>query len=353
MAAHVERLIRIYNRLKRGPVTIEIISKWAEKVGIDVSSRQLYRDLNQLKNLQINEGENVEEYVDEKNKKTWKVEFATKEEKLTPYDINTFFLLKNFAPNAIIQERKKSFEKIEATFYKSFSNSNYQKYIEANELYLRNNQFMQAKYNSREHQQIEDFIWALHNKRCITIEGDKHNTANTKFGIENFPITLYPLELMFCHGRVFICGATDTKQQINFVLDDTLQYSLTNKTFNRKKYYTNYKNAVDNMFGISDTINNKVYHIKLEYTDNYALATKKFVLHNSQKWELLKNGNYMLHLHCSIGRDVVSLVAAGLDKIKVHSPKILKDFINKKYAESIMVNNGELPVNEERANKDY
>ena len=68
MAAHFDRLIRIYNRLKRGPVTIEIIAKWAKNAGIDVSERQLYRDLEQLKQSQINDGENIVEFIDEKIK---------------------------------------------------------------------------------------------------------------------------------------------------------------------------------------------------------------------------------------------------------------------------------------------
>ena len=70
MSLRLQRLIRTYNRLRRGPVTIEIISKWAKTAGINVSDRQLYRDLNTLTSLRIAEGENVVEFVDEKNRKT-------------------------------------------------------------------------------------------------------------------------------------------------------------------------------------------------------------------------------------------------------------------------------------------
>ena len=114
MAARLERLIRIYNRLRRGPVTIEMISNWAQTAGIKVSDRQLYRDLNELQRLQIAEGENVVEFVDEKNRKTWKLEYEEEPgEKISPFDINSFFLLKNFAPYAILEHRKSSIEKFE------------------------------------------------------------------------------------------------------------------------------------------------------------------------------------------------------------------------------------------------
>ncbi|MEJ7675008.1 MAG: hypothetical protein WKF59_20485 [Chitinophagaceae bacterium] len=51
MGNNIERLIRLYNRLRRGPVTIDIISKWAKNADINVSTRQLYRDLNSLQHL--------------------------------------------------------------------------------------------------------------------------------------------------------------------------------------------------------------------------------------------------------------------------------------------------------------
>lgn len=40
MANKTERIIRIYNRLRRGPVTIDILYKWAKQVGIEISQRQ-------------------------------------------------------------------------------------------------------------------------------------------------------------------------------------------------------------------------------------------------------------------------------------------------------------------------
>lgn len=105
MALQLERIIRIYNRLRRGALTIDVLSKWVISVGIEVSPRQLYRDLNQLKSLRFAEGENIIEYIDEKNRKTWKLEYKEEAGKLTPFDINSFFLLKNFAPFAVLEER--------------------------------------------------------------------------------------------------------------------------------------------------------------------------------------------------------------------------------------------------------
>ena len=164
---------------------------------------------------------------------------------------------------------------------------------------------------------------------------------------------MYPLELFFHRGRVFLGGATDNMKEINFSVDSNLKYSLTNQTFKRSKYLKAYKESVANLFGSSAPLNNKLYNIKLEFTDSFGEATEQCIFHHSQYWTTLKNGNKMMHMHCSIGRELVGFLSHGLDKVKVHQPKILKNLINKKYAEAMMVNNGLLAVNEERANRDY
>ena len=213
MSAHTERLMRLYNRLKRGPVTIDIISKWAANAGLIISDRQLYRDLNQLKSLNINDTETVTEYADEKNRKTWKLEYKKSADKISAYDINSFYLLKNFAPKAILEERKLSIEKFEKIIFKDLSNNKFQQYIQANELYLRNTFYNENMYGPPEHTQMEDLIWALHNNKAITIDREIINTANIKISEKDFPLKMLPMELIFHRGRVH---ERDLMKRINF-----------------------------------------------------------------------------------------------------------------------------------------
>ena len=353
MASHIERIIRIYNRLRRGPVTIEILTKWAKTAGIDVSTRQLYRDISQLKILQIAEGENVVEFTDEKNRKTWKMEYKAEAGKLTSYDINSFFLLKNFAPFAVLEERKASIEKIEKLFYKDFSKNEFEKYLHANELFLRHTNYNENKYGAIEHQQIEDLIWTLHNSRIIVIDQDLINPANNKLDTTDFPMRFYPMELVFHRGRIAIAGINEKQKLLNFAIDKNLKFTLTNEQFNRKKYAATYKKDFENLYGLTNPINNKVYNIKLEFTHSYGSSMKSFYWHHSEKWTLLKNGNYMLHLQCGIGRELVGFIAIGLDKIKVHQPKILKDLMIKKFTQSAEVNEKNIELDEDGANGDY
>lgn len=354
MSAHLERLFRIYNRLRRGPVTIEIISNWARTAGINVSERQLYRDLNQLKSLQLAEGENLVEYTDEKNRKTWKLEYKEASEKLTRYDINSWFLLKSFAPYAVLEQRKSSIDKFEHVLYKTLSKNKFQHSVQANELYLRRTKYMDNKFGEVEHQQMEDLIWALHNQKVVIIESDLINAANNHLPPEAFPVRMFPLELIFHRGRVHIGGlAPDHNQLLIYPMDRNLVFRLTNDTFSRKKYEKAYARKIEPYFGISTPMDNKVYHIKVEFTRGFAESFMNFFWHDSQQWKPLKNGNYMLHLHCGIGRELLGFIALGLDMVKVHAPKVLKDMVVKKMQVTADIHRQDLPLNEAIANSDY
>ena len=351
MADHLERIIRIYNRLRRGPVTIEIISKWARQAGIEVSDRQLYRDLEQLKKITLSEGESVIEYVNEKNKKTWKLEYNQKSEKLSSYDINSFFLLKNFAPYAVLEERKSSIEKFEKIIYRNSSKNNFQQYIQANELFLRKTNFNENMYGHEEHKKIEDLIWALHNKRKIIIERDLINTANIPLSKDSFPLPMYPMELVFHRGRIHLSGLDNNNQFLIFAIDKEFHFALTNEIFNRKKFLNVYNNSLKKLFGISKPADNKTYHIKLEFAKGYAESFKNFHWHTTQEWKELKNGNYILSFQSSIGRELVGFIALGLAMVKVHQPKILKELVLKKFKETVDLYEKNLAVDEEKANE--
>jgi hypothetical protein len=127
----------------------------------------------------------------------------------------------------------------------------------------------------------------------------------------------------------------------------------TNNTFNRNKLLPLYQKKLSVVFGISDPIDDQVYDIQLEFTQGFGESFKNFSWHHSQRWEQLNTGNYMLHLHCSIGRELIGFVVFGLDKIKVHHPKKLKDLVLKKLKQNVAIYEHNLPINEETANQDY
>jgi hypothetical protein len=162
------------------------------------------------------------------------------------------------------------------------------------------------------------------------------------------------MELVFHRGRVHVagCGGKDDKYLI-FAIDKGFSFRLTNQTFDRKKKWPGYKKATEHVFGISDAVNKRVYNIQIEFTELYGLSCMNFFWHPTQKWTKLRNGNYMLHMKCGVGRELIGFLAQGLDKMKVHQPEMLKNLIIKKYRDSINVYEKDLEINEEESNKDY
>ena len=91
-------------------------------------------------------------------------------------------------------------------------------------------------YGHIEQQQIEDFIWALHNSKKIIIEKDFINTANIDTTKNFFPIIISPIELNFFWGRVNLGGVSNDGKVYFFTLDKQLEYKLTNENLAEKRY---------------------------------------------------------------------------------------------------------------------
>ncbi|MGV3529906.1 MAG: helix-turn-helix transcriptional regulator [Flavisolibacter sp.] len=353
MSLYLQRIIRLYNRLRRGPVTIAIISEWAKNAGINVSERQLYRDLTSLQQLKIAEGENVVEYVDEKNKKTWKLEYDSSSERVSQFDINSFFLFKNFIPDSIQRQRKHSLEKFEEILYRNFSNNNYQQQVEAAELYLRKTNWWDISYGEVEHKILEDILWALQNKRMVTVLADDINTSKIDLVQFPFPAKLLPIELIFHEGRLYLGGLDyNTEKLLIYSVTDALKIELSNESFSRKKYLQKYKNQLSGRFIIAEPKDGKVYDIKLEFSRGYGLSMQKVFLHRTAKWKELENGNYMLLIRCGIGRDLLGFLGHSLDQVKVHQPKELEQLVIKKLHDMLKIYEGK-EIDEDAANADY
>lgn len=78
MSEKAKRLMMIYSRLKSSPVTIEMLSSWAKKNDVQISSRTFYRDLYDLENSIIPPNEKLVVAVGEKTEKPGRLNTLTK-----------------------------------------------------------------------------------------------------------------------------------------------------------------------------------------------------------------------------------------------------------------------------------
>lgn len=337
MSSKSEIILKLYERLRQGPCTIAILTRWKKQNGYTFSDRQFYHYLSELECSlsKGNTGESIETDKGEHNAITWKLVYDKSKKGLSPYDINTFYLIKHFVPNSIIEHRKESFNKMEELFYASFSKSGFQYTADANQLALSNTNFYDITYTAAQHKIIENIIDAIQNKWKIVLLDLEINSGTYLGGFKAGDI-IYPLALKLHRGSLQLCGYHENKQKACIISFDTLmKIDTLNETFNPKKYYPKLQAFFETSFGITENIDDKVYDIELEFSSKTGRFVLQFFWHASQQWTALKNGNYLLKLHCGINRELVGWIFQWMSNVKVRKPLALKELVLQKYKDCI------------------
>ena len=334
-----EILLRLYSRLRQSPCTIDILSDWKKKNDFEFHDRSLYRYLNDLTNNLSIQGETIEVFYNEKNKKTWKLVFEKSSKDLSLFDINTFFLTKNFVPKSIIKQREASFNKIEGLLYEKQSKNKFEFSADAHHLAFSTTNFYDVTYTKKQQLRIEELIWAIQNKRKICLSEIIFDS-----GVSNGQIkkgeTILPLSLQLHRGVLQLCCFIERLDTIYILSYDTLvTLEITEDLFNSKKYAKQLAQYFETHFGITQNINEKVYQIELEFSKETGVFAKQFFWHSSQEWKTLKTGNQLLKLTCGINRELVGWIFQWMSNIKVIKPKLLKDMVIAKYQECLGMHN--------------
>lgn len=330
-----EILFRLYSRLRQSPCTIDILIDWKKKNGFQFHERSLYRYMNDLTNNLNVKGETIEVFNDEKNKKTWKLVFDESSKELSLFDINTFFLTKNFVPKSIIEQRKESFDKIEELLYTRQSKDKFEFTAEANQLVFGTTNFYDVTYTKIQQLEIEELIWAIQNKRKLILSEILFDGRAGTMSLENGE-TVLPLSLKLHRGVLQLCCFIERLGIIHILSFDTLiSFVITSESFNPKKYSKLLVTYFENHFGITQNVDDRVYVIELEFSNSTGLFVKQFFWHSSQKWTTLKSGNILLNMKCGISRELVGWIFQWMSNVQVQKPKLLKDMVMSKYKECL------------------
>jgi hypothetical protein len=326
MSDRTSRLFRIYNRLKRSPVTIDILKKWAKSVEIEISDRQLYRDLEELSSFTCFEGEQIIIYEDEKNRKSWKIEYDKKGAALSQFDINSYYLFQNFLPTPIKKSRQHSFDKFEALLYREFSNSPYEKTVEANHLTFIQSSFYEYPYDLENHEKLENFIWLINQQRKVVINDVvADNTCLPKSFAT--PITLMPICLLYHRGVIHVCMFDEHVTLFILGIEQIENYKLTNDQFDRSAYQDQLDEKLGWRFGVTENIDSSLYDISLHFPKETGHFVKNHFWHPTQSFHHNSDGSLTLNMHCGINRELIGWILMWIKDIKVLEPVILVNLV--------------------------
>ncbi len=318
----------IYNRLKVSAVTIEIIERWAKNVGINVSQRQLYRDLDLINGL-LQKNEHLKVTQSEKNRKTWKIEFnESVSEKVSDEFINSFYLLRNFTPLNILSARSEDIDLIEAAFYKQNSKSKFEYNSNAHQLEIRSSKFQEEPYSAHFNDVLNKCIWAVQNQRKIKILKLvlDHSGMEERF-YENEHLLL-PMQILYHRGCVYMAAIEDEIDRLIILsIVQLKEFVTTNDMFDHSAYVHITQEQMDRRFGISENLDAQIYQIELEFSRAAGEYISSHFWHPTANYEIKKCGNYIMTLTCGINRELISWICQFMSLVKVINPPELKKII--------------------------
>ena len=330
MADKTTRILMIYSRLRRGPVTIEILKDWALSNDIFISERSLYRDLKEIEKIVLLDNERVVVTEGEKNRKTWKIEFNSASNALNDNDLTTYALFKNFAPLSLTKAQEESLHKFESFFYSYFSKSHFEDKAGLLNFQISATHFYENTDSKDYRKVLADTVWSIQNQRELIIKRLDFDYTSIPKSID-FPLSFLPVQLLYHRGEIHLVGFT--KQDNIFLviaIEQLTDYKLTNEMFSSKHLQKKLKDDLSRRFGITENIDNRVYDIEIEFSEMTGFFMKNIFWHQSQKFKRLKNGNHLLSMKCGINRELVGWIFQWMSNAKVIKPQILKDAVRNK-----------------------
>lgn len=333
MSQKSERLLKIYSRLKAGPVSIEVIKDWARKNDICISTRTFYRDLIELENALILENERLVVKTGEKNKKIWKIEYNKSQDAFDEFDIHSYLLFKNFMTLPVVTSRITSMDKIEKLLYKTYSKSRFEDFSVFAERQIVSSHFFEVNFKDIYLKILDQSIWCIQNKREIEIFKLEYDYTSLG-GDVKLPFILLPLQIMYHRGVVHLAGfIKDSQKFVIIALEQIKEYHLTNNMFDSNSLLKKMDENVEKRFGITENLSDEIFNIEIEFSALTGTFIKNLFWHSTQNFKILENGNLLLSMTCGINRELVGWIFQWLSNAKVIKPEMLKNMVIAKHQE--------------------
>ena len=322
----LDRLKHIYIALSAVPQTIESLQRSLRDVNVSVSSRQLYRDLDDVGNYFLKDNEQLEQRSLESNRKVWLINKHTDAVPITNYDIDTYLLGKAIIPIGMVTGRAESLKKIQALLGSHLSNSKVEHNANWDGNSISSTHFYEIPYGKEFQFNLNEIIWAASNRRSMEIFSYEGDSVSLYKSLQ-LPFKFNPIKLIYHRGCFFVAGTIAATKQC--LVLDTFQisvYKLSNDKFPVKSNLAIVESHLKKRFGISHNVDEKTYLINLEFTSMTGKYIKTFFWHHTQKFEELPSGNWRLTLNCGINRELLGWIYQWMGDVKIIGPSILKNY---------------------------
>ncbi len=271
-----KRISIILNHLKESKLTANELHNIFKDKSINISLRQLQRDINELENF-LDRSEILNKVKSDKKI----FYFISKNSKLTVDKLNI----------------------IDTFFYFPIEND----------------------FNKN----LMLFDTAINQKSAVMISSIKNDLTSDNSNFEFEPFILYPISIINHRNLKYIGGWNPQKKQIQiFGINQISEFSIEDKKFKLNKIKQKFHEELDKRFGVTKNIDENVYEIKIEISKVLGNFIKSHYWHKTQKIQVKDNKTF-LFLKCGINRELLGWLFQWMYNIRVIEPKILKDYYEK------------------------
>jgi predicted DNA-binding transcriptional regulator YafY len=211
--------------------------------------------------------------------------------------------------NEIVTKLRQDIDAINTEIVVEFDNNKYLKGIE----------FIGELYNAIFYKKVLQIIYhPFENQNSLTI-------------------TLHPYYLKEFNNRWFILGYNPENERSNWTLAlDRIVSIKELKTKYKINKKINWHDYFEDMIGVTKTEGKEIEKIILHFYDNAINYVETKPLHGSQKSKRINNNTLEVILEVIINHELISLILAYSDKVKVISPNHLVKTIRKKIQDSLL-----------------
>lgn len=322
----LERLKHIYGLLSHTPQTIESLQSALQALGATVSSRQLYRDLDDVGNYFLRDQERLELKNQEFNKKLYVINRNNGAGTINNYDIDTYFINKLVIPSGIAQARKSSNDKFRDIFANYLNSSKVENNSNWDGSSMLNTHFNEIVFDEQFQEKFNQILWSVSNHRSIEIISCKGDSVSMYRSV-SFPFVFNPLKIIYHRGSFFVAGMIELSKRC-LVLDlyQITEFKLSNQSFPFKKEISGLDRNLKGRFGVGQNIDEEIYDVIIEFASLTGEFVKAHTWHHSQTFEPLPNGNLRMQLKCGINRELIGWIYMWMGHAKIIQPQILKDY---------------------------
>ena len=315
----------IYTFLKLNTANVNDVIQHLQNQNISRSDRQVKRDLKDVKEYFLNDKEQME-ILKENRAYEYKISYKNKNKNLSQKNVNTLSLALVASPNILLENRKNEIDYLQNLVKTEINKSENLSKLKNIHSQLVSTKFYEIKKETLFDKNIDSIIEAIALHKIIKIIEliNDYSVDNSKQTIAK--IIFLPIKIIYHRGAFWVAGyaKTNINEIAIFEISQLKKVEIQDENFINDNFTEKLDNELSNRFGITKNIDNKVYDIKLEFTNITGSLVQKYSWHHSQKFNLI-GGNHTMTLHCGINRELMGWIFQWMYNVRIVEPQILID----------------------------